>query len=240
VSRVLVIGDVHEPCVHPGYLRFCQDTAAKYDCNEVVFIGDVVDWHGVSFHAKHPAAPGPKDEYELAMEGVARWRDAFPDATVTIGNHDERLVRLAESVGVPGGMLRDYEDIWKTPGWRWAFDYMNDGVYYFHGTGRSGQNPAYNVAKDMGQSVVMGHVHSVGGIKWMCSPVDRRFGLDTGCGVDDRLFAFAYGRHIKKKSVLSCGVVLDGVGQHIIMPAGRGETYDRARFPENPLIKYSR
>lgn len=236
MSRVLVIGDIHAPCTHPGYLDFCWDTYREHKCDTVVFIGDVVDWHAISFHSTHPDAPGPKDEYELAKHCVAKWRDAFPQAVVCIGNHDERPGRLIETVNVPSKFLRNYDEIWDTPDWRWTYDYTLDGVYYFHGTGRSGMNPAFNVAKDVTTSVVMGHVHSVGGIKWLVSASSRRFGLDTGCGIDDRLYAFAYGKHMKKKSVLSCGVVLDGMGQHIMMPCMRGEKYDRHQYPPNPLL----
>src|SRR4051794_35024646 len=99
--RVLVIGDIHEPVSHPGYLAFCRDLRQRYKCDQVIFIGDVVDWHAVSFHAHHPEAPGPKDEYELAKAGVALWRNEFPKALVCIGNHDERLIRLAETVNIP-------------------------------------------------------------------------------------------------------------------------------------------
>ena len=238
MSRTLVIGDIHEPVSHPGYLSFCMDTYAEYDCDNVVLIGDVVDWHGISFHARHPDAPGSKDEYELAKERVHRWYKEFPKATVCIGNHDERVLRLAESVGIPSVLLRAYADVWNTPGWKWKYDHIEDEVYYFHGTGRSGINPAWNVAKDMGMSVVMGHVHSVAGVKWSASPTRRWFGMDTGCGVDDRLYAFAYNKHNKKRSVLGCGLVLDGIALHEIMECGRGEKYDRQRFPKNPLIKF--
>lgn len=237
MARTLVIGDVHEPVSHPGYLSFCADTYHYMQCDSVISIGDIVDWHAISFHCRHPNAPGPKDEYELAKEEIQKWNNIFPTMTVTIGNHDERVFRKAADAGIPEFMLRDYAEMWDTPGWNWVYDYMLDDVFYFHGTGRSGTNPSFNVAKEMGCSVVMGHVHSVGGIKWMCSPRDRRFGLDTGCGVDDKMFAFAYNKHNKKKSVLSCGVVIDGMGHHIMMPCSRGERYHRDRFPKNPLLE---
>ena len=44
-TRVLVIGDLHEPFCLDGYLEHCQETYAKYNCNRVVFIGDVIDNH---------------------------------------------------------------------------------------------------------------------------------------------------------------------------------------------------
>jgi len=236
VSRVLAIGDIHAPATHPGYFDFICDTQRKFRCNKVVFIGDIVDWHTVSFHAKHPEAPGPKDEYLLALQQVQKWYRRFPKATVTIGNHDERLIRTAESAGVPGSFLRGYADVWKTPGWDWVYDTTIDDVYYYHGTGRGGMHPAYNCTRDMTMSVVMGHCHSAGGIKWLAAPYSRRFGLDTGCGIDDRMYAFAYGKHYKRKSVLSCGVVLEGSGQHVIMPCGDGEKYSRDKYDQNPLL----
>jgi hypothetical protein len=239
-DQVLIIPDLHEPCTHPGAFDFICRVRDLVCPSRIVFIGDVVDWHGVNFHAKHPSGPGPKDEYMLALEGVQRWYREFPEAEVMIGNHDERPIRMAEANAIPGALLRDYAEVWQTPGWDWKFETRIDGVYYFHGTGRSGINPAANVMKDMGMSVVMGHVHSVAGCKWGASPEERRFGMDVGCLVDDRLYAFAYGRHCKKKSVLGCGFV-DGDNpmrtQFIPMPCGRGEEFDRAKYPAHPLLK---
>ena len=105
MARVLVIGDLHEPVSHPAYMRFCQDMKRKWKCDTVVFIGDVVDWHAISFHASHPECPGPADEYELAKARIAQWYKKFPEAMVCIGNHDERPGRLVESVNVPAKFI---------------------------------------------------------------------------------------------------------------------------------------
>jgi hypothetical protein len=85
--------------------------------------------------------------------------------------------------------------------------------------------PAPNAAKKMLMSVCMGHIHSAGGIKWIASPQRRIFGMDVGCGINDKAYAFAYGKHIITRSILSCGVVLDGIPYHEIMPVGKGEKY---------------
>lgn len=228
--RILVVGDIHEPVAHPGYLAFCQDLQRRHKCNHVLLIGDVVDWHAVSFHAHHPEAPGPKDEYELAKAGVAKWRRAFPKAQVCIGNHDERLVRLAETVNIPAKFLRDYSDIWDTPGWTWKAEFIHDDVYFFHGTGSGGVHPAFGTMQKLLMSTVQGHVHSAGGIKWRANPQRRVFGLDVGCGIDDKAVAFAYGHNLKTRSILSAGVVLDGTPYHEIMPCGVGEKYHRSRY----------
>ena len=149
MSKVLCIGDVHEPVSREGYLDFCLDTYYAWDCDSVVFLGDLVDWHGISFHTKHPEAPGIVEEYELALKGVQKWYEAFPEAIVCRGNHDERIIRLAESVDIPEEFLKDHATIWETPNWEWVFDTVIDDVYYFHGTGCAGLHPAFNIMRQM-------------------------------------------------------------------------------------------
>lgn len=228
--RILVIGDIHSPVDHPGYLPFCRDLYRKHRCNKVVFIGDIVDWHAISFHSHHPEAPGPKDEYDLAFQVIKRWTRAFPKADVCIGNHDERVIRLAETVNIPCQFLRDYREIWQTPGWHWDTSHTLDDVYYFHGTGTGGVHPAFCSMQKQLMSVVQGHIHSAAGIKWRANTNRRIFGMDVGCGIDDKALAFAYGRQQQIRSMISAGVVLDGIPYHEVCPLGPGEKYHRSRF----------
>jgi predicted phosphodiesterase len=230
MAKVLVVGDIHLPVTHPGYLRFCQDLYYQWDCDKVVFIGDIVDLHAVSFHAANPDCPGPRDEYELAFEQVKKWTKAFPVGDVTIGNHDARPERLAEKVNVPANFIRSHSDLWGTPNWNWVSDLYVDEVYYYHGTGQGGTYPAANACKKMLTSTVIGHNHSAAGIKWFCGPKRRIFGMDVGCGIDDRAMAFAYGRHFKQKSALAAAVVIDGHPYHEMMPCGVKEPYNRSKF----------
>lgn len=227
--RVLVIGDIHEPCAHPMYRRFCRDLRDKYKCDDVQFIGDIPDHHAVSFHAAHPEMPGPDDEAELALQCIQRWYKAFPDADVAIGNHDRRVIRLAESVKIPARFLRSYSEAWETPGWNWQEEFIKDDVHYSHGEGCNGLHPAYNQAQKMLMSAVVGHVHTAGGVAWLANPNRRIFGMDTGCGVDERSLAFAYGKHFKRRAIISACTVIDGIPQHHICPIGPGERYHRSR-----------
>ncbi len=238
--RTLVIPDIHEPVTHPGAMDFIDSVAQDFGPDRIVFIGDVVDHHGISFWTKHPNAPGQKDEYELAKAGVQRWHDRHPMADVCIGNHDERPIRVAEKAGVGGAYLKEYAIVWETPGWTWAEEFLYEDILFVHGTGRSGLNPAANLAKEISMSAVMGHVHSTLGIKWFANPTKRWFGMDVGCLIDDRLYAFAYGKRQKKRSVLGCGVIdsIDPMQTRVIaMPAGRGETFDRRRYKIHPLLE---
>jgi len=47
-KNVLVIGDLHLPFSLDGYLEHCINTYKQYNCNEVVFIGDIIDNHASS------------------------------------------------------------------------------------------------------------------------------------------------------------------------------------------------
>ncbi len=231
MSKILVIGDIHEPVSRKGYLQFCIDMRKKWRCNKTIFMGDVVDWSAISFHASNPEAPGPNDEYNLALAGTQRWYKAFRRATVIIGNHDARPKRVAESVNIPAKFVRDYADLWETPKWNWVQSTVIDDVFYCHGHGKGGgKTPAWNLAHKMGMSVCLGHYHSRGGINWSANPLRRWFGMDVGCGVDDTAYAFAYAKEQAQRSVLSVGVVLDGTPYFEVMPCGKGEKYHDSRF----------
>jgi hypothetical protein len=228
--RNLIIGDLHNPWTHPGYLPFCRDLYSRHKCDNVIFIGDVVDWHAISFHPRNPDAPGPKDEYTRTKERVQEWYKAFPKAKVCIGNHDERVVRLAGTVNIPEDFLKTYSEMWETPGWTWDRSFIADDVYYFHGTGTGGVHPAFTSMCKQLMSVVQGHIHSASGIKWRANPRRRIFGMDTGCGIDDKAIAFAYGWNQQIRSIVSAAVVLDGIPILEVTPIGDGEKYHRSRF----------
>lgn len=230
MSKVLAVGDIHEPVSHPGYLQFCQDLYYEWKCDSVVFLGDIADFQAVSFHTMNPQCPGPADEFILAKQKIQKWYKAFPKAKVCIGNHDERVLRLAESVQIPSKFLRAFSDIWKTPGWGWEFEHIVDGVYYFHGTAFGGIHPAWNASSKMLMPVVMGHIHSAAGVSWRANPLERIFSVDVGCGIDVDAFQFAYGRHYKKRPILSAAVILDGVPFHEVMQCGKGEIYHKSNF----------
>ncbi len=219
--RVLAIGDIHIPAEHPKYLDFCWSVYEYWQCDSVVMVGDIVDWHAISFHARELDAPSAVDEYELARSRIAEWQEWFPKARVCIGNHDERVERLAASAGVPPQFIRSFSDTWDTPEWEWAHEHFVDGVRYFHGTGMSGQRPALRAAMASMTSTVCGHVHSQAGISWSAGPNNTAiFGLDTGAGIDTNHLAARYGKNLIRRPILGCGVVIDGKNPyHERMPA---------------------
>ena len=80
MSSVLVVGDLHLPAERQDYLDFCKAAKRKYKTDQVVFIGDILDHHAISFHQKNPDSDGAVEEYDKAMKSLRVWKKAFPEA----------------------------------------------------------------------------------------------------------------------------------------------------------------
>lgn len=233
--RIGIVGDVHEPFSHPMYLSFCQDVFEQWGVNQVHFIGDIIDNHAISFHDPDPNGHGAYREAMLARKRVEEWYKTFTKATVSIGNHDERHFRRCRKEGIPDLFLRDFKDIWRTPKWDWQLNHVFDGVRFQHGTGSSGKDAAINQAVQRRISVVQGHTHCWGGVKYHANDDSRIFGMNVGCGIDVGSYAASYAKDFANRPTLSCGVCIDGIGYYEPMPMGPGEKYHRSRAPKRRL-----
>jgi predicted phosphodiesterase len=228
--RIGIVGDIHLPFEHPMYLRFCQDVFAAWQVDRVVLIGDIVDLHALSFWDHDPEGHSAEDESELAVNRVRKWHRTFEGADVMIGNHDERHYRVARKAGLPDRYLRSYKDVWRTPSWTWQYSKKIEGVNYEHGTCTGGKDGALNLAIQRRCSTVIGHIHTYPGVKCHANTDDSIFGMNVGCGIDVKAYAFAYGKAFAVRPVLGCGIVVDGTNPYFEpMPIGRGERYHRSR-----------
>lgn len=204
-NRVLVIGDLHEPFCLDGYLEFCIDTYNKYQCNKVVFIGDVIDNHYSSYHETDADGMGGGQELELAISKLAEWYKAFPIAHVTIGNHDRLIMRKAQTSAVPKKWIKDYKEVLEVPKWEFVNRVVIDNVQYIHGEAGTAK---VKCKADM-MSTVQGHLHTQAYTEWFVGANFKVFGMQVGCGIDHESYAMAYARQ-GKKPVIGCGVVIDG------------------------------
>jgi predicted phosphodiesterase len=203
-KRILVIGDLHEPFCLKGYLQFCIETYAKWNCNQVIFIGDCIDNHYSSYHESDPNGMGAGEELKIAINRLQKWHKAFPEADVLIGNHDRIIMRKAVSSAIPREWIRSYNEVLGT-NWNWVERVVYDGVQYVHGEGGTARTKAKN---DM-QSTVQGHIHTQAYCEWMVGRNFRTFAMQVGCGVDWETYAMAYAKNFKKQAI-GCGVVLGG------------------------------
>jgi len=202
--RILVIGDIHAPFTLCGYLEFCKETYAKYNCNQVIFIGDIIDNHYASFHTSDPDGMGGGDELDIAVEVVKEWANAFPVADVTIGNHDRIIMRKAFDSQIPSRWIKSYNEVLGVD-WNWTERIVYDSVQYVHGEGGTARTKSKN---DM-MSTVQGHIHTQAYCEWAVGRNFKVFGMQVGCGVDGDSYAAAYAKNFKKQAI-GCGVVLGG------------------------------
>jgi len=212
MSRVLVIGDTHAPCMLAEYPDFLWDCYESWDCDRVVHIGDLVDNCALSFHLKKPKQKDPIREFEQAMEQVEILTHYFPAVDLMIGNHDVLPYRWANEVGIPEEMMKDFGSIFGLPDtWTVHARYAQleiDGVIYQHGD--RGRSSAALNAKDEFQSVVQGHHHSKAGIEFVANRNHRVFGMQVGSGADWKHHQQDYGIKYSRKPIIGCGIVIDG------------------------------
>ena len=217
-GNVLVVGDLHLPFTIDGYLEFCLETQKKFNCKDVVFIGDIVDQCANSRWNHDPDGMSSSDELKSALSKVQAWYKAFPEATIVFGNHDTRIFKQAFIAGIPKGWIKDFEEMYQMPkGWKCTEQVEIDGVMYQHGDGCNGDLGALNKAKERRQSVVIGHGHSFAGVRYLASHKDTIFGMNVGCGVDEESYALAYAKFQDRRPVISCGVVLNEGNQPIVV-----------------------
>lgn len=216
MSRVLVIGDTHCPAMLESYPTFLEDMYTAWDCDRVVHIGDLADFHAISFHQKEFGLESIERELEMARQQVAMLTDVFPEADYLTGNHSALPARQAREAGLPPSMLISLSDLMDLPdGWTIHprhYDLIIDDVIYRHGDkGRSNQqNAAFLNAGNEFTSVVQGHFHAQAGVCYGANQKTRFFGLQVGCGTDPRSPYMNYSKVYSKRPILGCGIVLDG------------------------------
>jgi UDP-2,3-diacylglucosamine pyrophosphatase LpxH len=202
--RILVIGDLHCPFELDGYFEFCLDTYDRFACNQVIFIGDLIDSHATSRWESDPNGMSPKTELEQAIADLQKWREAFPVADVIVGNHDRVVMRRAFSSSIPSMWIKSFNEVLGTS-WNWSERMEYDGVQYVHGEGGTARTKAKN---DL-QSTVQGHIHTQAYVEWMVGNRTKLFSMQVGCGLDRETYAAAYAKHYKKQAI-GCGVVIGG------------------------------
>jgi len=208
--RVGIIGDTHLPYELDGYLDFCQETFDRHGVDTVIHIGDFVDNHSLSFHDSEPMLHNVIGEHESAFERAQGWYEAFPDATLIMGNHDRIPARQMAKLGMaPSIYMKPIEELLGMP-WD-VVDYIEiDNVLYHHGETAGGVNGFRKDCEQRMRCTVSGHNHSNAGISATATDQELVWGLAVGCGVNQKHMAFAYGKNFAKKPIISCGVVIEG------------------------------
>lgn len=215
---VLAIPDTQYPFAHEDHLEFLKSIKSKYKPTKIVHIGDEVDFHALSDWDHDPDGMSAGDELISALEDMNKLYKIFPNVMACTSNHTARPFRKAFKHGIPKAFLRDYSEFLQAPkGWEWKDSWEIDGIKYEHGEGQSGPLGALKAALGNMQSTVIGHLHSFAGITYNANPRFLIFGFNVGCLIDKHKYAFAYGRTLKNKPILGCGIIDKGVPTFVPM-----------------------
>ena len=202
ITNTLVVGDLHLPFEKEGYFDHCDKIYSKHNCDNVIFIGDIVDQHFSSFHVTDPDGLGGADELDAAIDQLKKWYARFPEAIVILGNHDRIVTRKAKMANLPSKWIKEYNDVLETPGWDWKVEHIQGDTLFQHGEGGS----ARGLVKHYGMNVVGGHRHSEFYLEYSFGPTNAKFAMQVGCGVDRNSYALEYARSFKHQAI-GCGVV---------------------------------
>lgn len=205
-----VIGDLHAPFIKKGYIEWLVKTFDKWGVTDIVNIGDSVDQSTLTHHTVEADAYGTVDEFGLAKAQLKQLYEIFPTCYCCLGNHSVRLERKATDSGIPTYCLKSLKSLYDIPeGWKLAESWDLYGVKYIHGTQFNSRNILTSIANYDSRSVVMGHQHSLLGVVYTRNLFDRdSFAMGVGCGIDEKAYAFRYGKNNKFRPILGCGIVI--------------------------------
>lgn len=223
-GTVLVIPDIQAPGHHPDALPFLCAVRERYSPNNIVGIGDEVDFYSLSDYAKIPEADAPEHEFEAARNFIRALGAEFPDIVACTSNHVHgRLEKARARARLPAWMLKDLDEILDAPpGWSWHSQIRMGDILFEHGH-KTGQGLKRVVTEEIPAkygrfySIVIGHYHSKMGQFTPDIKVGDKFfwGAFTGCLVDPSHPFFGYSMGNER---LGTVVIRDGRCIPIAMP----------------------
>ena len=137
-ERVLVISDLHIPYHHKDSFKFLEEVKKQFRPDTVINIGDLLDFHAISFHEHNPDLPSIGDELTVAKSYIKELESIFPEVTEVHSNHSSLVYRRAIKYGMSAQFLRPYGEFLGTKKWQWVDDMtlkLSNGkkVYFTHG-----------------------------------------------------------------------------------------------------------
>ena len=222
-KKILTISDMHIPYHHPDAFAFLKGLQKKHKFDLVINMGDMMDWHGISFHPKSPELLSPGDEQKANQKFAKELEKIFPHMFVIGSNHGDLPLRKIADAGLPRDFIRSYNDIYGVgDGWRFIDDLtLIDGdeiIYFVHGISKNG----LTLASKRGVNVVQGHYHTEFRIDYVSNPRNLLWSMQAGCLIDRASLAFEYGKLTTDRPIIGTGIILNGVPKLEPMPLVSG------------------
>ena len=210
---ILCISDQHFPYHHIDTIDFLRALKKKYRPDLVINIGDETDGHDISYHESSKQLPGAAQELDLAIKAIKPLFRLFPEMHLMDSNHGSLVQRKANTIGLPGRVLKHTRDILGAPpDWHWHNNMIvrasnGQDIYFCH-------NKSADVLKNSraeSMSFVQGHHHGSFEIRYWANERALYFGMTIGCLIDRKSLAFAYGKTSTVKPIVGVGAILNGL-----------------------------
>ena len=208
-SRILIIPDQHAPYQHPDALDFIIAVAAKIKPTRVINLGDETDGHALSMHDSDPSLDSAGVELSKARTWLQALERVFPIMDICHSNHGSLVYRRAFKSGIPTEYIKSYREILfpdgTGQGWDWKDKHRvtlpngEDVIFQHQSAGDTLNNAAHERC-----SIVEGHEHGKFEIQYRSSTTALYWSLISGCLIDPKALAFAYGRLFPKKPLIGC------------------------------------
>ena len=218
---ILAVPDLHIPYEHPDALAFIAAVKKEYKPDLIVNLGDMLDFHAISFHDSDPDLLSAGDELAQAREKIKAWETLIPEQYIVGSNHGDLPLRKFVAQGLPRDLISSYNEIYGVSD-KWTFvpdltietdsKYLPD-IYVAHGLKKN----ALQVAQQRGQRFICGHFHEDFNVKYAGNPNSLIWAAMSGCLIDKKSKAFAYNKLNLNRPILGCTVVLYGVPFQIPM-----------------------
>lgn len=218
-ETILTISDMHIPFHHADSFEFLKAIKKKYRPDKVVCMGDLNDWHPISFHKYDPDLHSPRSELKLNQKFNQKLEKIFPEMYVISSNHGDLPLRKIVDTGLPRSFLRDYQSIYGVgEGWKFVDDLIVNScgkeIYFVHGISKNG----LKLTTQRGLCTVQGHYHTVMKIDYVSNPSSLLWSMQVGCLIDKKSLAFEYGKLTLDRPIIGTGIIINGIPKLLPMP----------------------
>lgn len=236
--NAILISDLQIPFEHKDALDFClhiYDTLNQLETIKgqvkVINMGDEVDQHTLSKYPKAARAKSAYYEFKEAKQRLEQWYEYFPKVFVCASNHTYRVFKRAAESEIPEQFIRSIKEAYGAPkNWHWADRWIMDGICFEHGEHVSGKGAALLAAEQNRMPTAIGHQHTFGGVVYSNCIAGQIWGLNTGCLIDVDLYAFEYGKNLRKKPTLGCGVIVNNIPYFIPMILNKNKRWVKRTY----------
>ena len=225
-SRILVIPDQHAPYHHPDAIEFLTDVAAQIQPTRIINLGDETDGHALSMHDSDPNLDSAGAELANAKKFLKELATLFPTMDVCHSNHGSLVYRRAYKFGIPVEYIKSYRDILFDnnlgDGWSWqekvklTLPNGTKALFQHQSSGDILANAAHERA-----NIIQGHEHGRFFLSYRSSTTALYWAMTSGCLINPKALAFAYGKLFPKKPILGCSAIIDS--QPILIPMPQDE-----------------